>query len=119
MCAIDLEPCAVWREKLRTARRDYRCACCGGPIRAGERYLDHFSVFEGNATSERMCNACDRDADVFAAAHDGMRCTPNYLPTMLRECIDGVVGPLEGDDAQWAAMLEAMRARAAAPAAGA
>ncbi len=87
MCMIDLEPAEVWRETNRTARKEHRCSCCQRGIYPGERYMVHFSVFEGSATSEKCCGQCESDRADFANAHDGTLCTPGFLVEMLSECI--------------------------------
>ncbi len=53
MCEIDFDgTCSVWRENTRKARKEHRCSCCGGTIRVGKTYLDHFSVYEGDAARQ-------------------------------------------------------------------
>ena len=109
MCYIDLEPCEVWEERERKARKEHRCSCCHGAILAGQVYLVHFSVFEGTATSGKMCTACRDDRATFAADHDGTLCTPSYFPQMLRECIGEFFD--EADAAHWKAMLGRINGR--------
>ncbi len=57
MCSIDLDPCEVWREEERKARKEHRCACCNRVIKPGTKYLSHFSVFEGSPTTEALRNS--------------------------------------------------------------
>ncbi len=106
MCFIDLEPCKVFDEHHRKARKPHECSCCYGTIKAGDRYLVHFSVFDGSANANKMCAACEADRSEFAAAHDGMMCVPHDLQLHLRACIG------EGDDdEQWKAMLKRIESR--------
>jgi hypothetical protein len=107
MCELELEPCEVWRETYRTARKEHRCSSCGGPIRGGEKYRDHFSIFEGHRTSQRACATCAADMDAFGKEH-GTWPIPSHLAETLQECIaDGD----EESERVWKPMLEALRAR--------
>lgn len=108
MCFVDLEPCEVWEERHRKARKVHRCSCCGRAISPGERYLVHFSVFQGDPTSEKCCAACEADRQKFADAHGGTLCTPGWLPNMLRSCI----GEDPDSEETWAPMLKSIRSRA-------
>ncbi len=110
MCFVDLEPCEVWRETERKARKPHRCSCCRGTIPAGDEYLVHFSVFQGDATSEKMCLPCRDDRKAFADAHEGTLCTPSFLREMVAECVSE---DEDGDGAKWAAMLARIKARRA------
>ena len=107
MCSIDLEPCTVWSETLQRAAREHRCGTCERTIPVGHRYARVFMVFEGEAGTERSCLPCWRDGGVFADAHEEMRCTPESLVDMIRECID------ENDEgvAQWKRMLKRIERR--------
>jgi hypothetical protein len=107
MCAIDLEPCEVWREEERKARKAHRCDSCGGQIAPGSRYLSHFSVFEGEPTTRAMCLPCLADRKEFGDAH-GTLPIPSFFPQMLSDCI------AEGDEeseTKWQPMLERVQAR--------
>lgn len=105
MCYVDLEPCEVWNERQRKARKSHRCECCRGTIAAGEMYFAHFSVFEGDATNAKMCLRCNTDRDLFAAAHDGKLPTPGGFYAMLRECIS----ENDPDDDRWRPMADRIR----------
>jgi len=114
MCYVELEPCEVWTETetLRRARKTHRCSSCKGPIRAGEEYLVHFSIMDGEICSEKSCAACTAARSEFGDAHGGIQPTPSYLPVLLADCV------AEGDaasDTRWRPMLNAVRARAEAP----
>lgn len=110
MCMIELEPCEVWVEKTLRARKDHQCSACQGHIGKGQSYSTHFSVFEGDATYEKICAACFVDRKEFGAAH-GMLCTPGSFENFLRDCIaDGD----EESERKWKPMLERLEARKAA-----
>ena len=111
MCQIELEPCEVWIETERRARKAHRCSCCAGGIPSGALYTVHFSVQDGEAVPEQLCGACADARGAFARAHGEVVPTPSYFPTLLWECI------AEGDpesETRWRPMLDAIRARAAA-----
>jgi hypothetical protein len=109
MCFVDLEPCEIWNEKHRTARKEHSCSCCDRTIRIGEVYLVHFDVFEGQTTSEKCCAECESDRDIFANEHEGTLCSPGWLQNMIRDCI--------GEDPEskdvWLPMLERIKNRGA------
>ena len=106
MCSFDLDPCEVWREEERKARKEHRCACCGATIKHGTKYLSHFSVFEGDPTTEALCLPCKRDRKKFVDAH-GQYMTPGSFDTMLNDCIyDG-----DPESKRWQVMQERIRAR--------
>ena len=108
MCIIELDPCAIWKETERTARKLHRCSTCGTSIGPGQRYTDHFSLQETGPCSEKMCGRCRADRDEFVYAHDGMIPTPSYFLIILEECI------AEGDEEsehRWKPMPDAIRNR--------
>lgn len=107
MCFVDLEPCQLWDERHRKARKPHRCSCCRREIRAGETYLIHFSVFEGMATTEKCCPECEADREIFAKAHDGTLCSPGWLVTMIGDCMSEE----PESRAVWEPMLARIRAR--------
>jgi hypothetical protein len=88
MCAIDLEPCAVWREVVHRARKEHVCDGCGSVVPAGEHYTAHAHVFDGHARSEKMCAVCCVVRESFSEQH-GLRCQPWDIRNMLAECIQG------------------------------
>ena len=108
MCHVDLEPCEVWRETKRRARKPHVCDCCEGRIRVGEQYVSHFSVFEGEATTEKMCAKCEAMSVEFQNDH-GQRGTPGSMRALLEECID--YG--DEDSAKWKRHLANMNRRTA------
>lgn len=111
MCSIDLDPCDVWSETWRRARKDHACSCCGGAIASGERYVAHFSKFEEYIDTAKLCSPCHEAREEFANAHDAGSPQPGYFRELLTSCIsDGD----EESDAKWKPMLDAMDARRAA-----
>src|SRR5258706_14864271 len=92
MCSLDYEPCEVWDEYQRVARKPHRCSSCRRVIYVGEKYLVHFSVYEGDWSSEKMCGLCDEIRGEFSYAHEGMIPLPSSLASTLSQCI------VEGDD---------------------
>lgn len=108
MCLIDLEPCSVWREEPRKARKDHKCDGCWAVIAVGQKYLSHFSVLDGDATSEAMCSACEAARKEFADVH-GTSPTPGFMVELLRECI----GERDDKADRWRPMLASILARRA------
>lgn len=84
---IDLEPCDLWNEtKIGKARKAHVCDCCHGPIRVGESYTKLFTVHDGDAASEKSCQACDADAAEFQEDHS-MRSVPSYMGELYQQCV--------------------------------
>lgn len=89
MCELSADGlCEVWRETPRMARRERKCNSCGGNIRRGEAYLDHFDLFEGEPTSASMCFACWLSRKELSEAHDGFISHPNNLSEDISHCAD-------------------------------
>lgn len=109
MCDIDLDgQCDVWRETTRTARKQHKCSSCGGVISSGEKYIEHFDIFEGESNTERCCMACDADRQEFCAAHNVML-GPNSWEHYLSECIYD--GGHDEDGRKWGPMLKRQEER--------
>jgi hypothetical protein len=105
----DGDTCPVWSEDKRKARKDYFCDGCGGPIRKGDLYLAHRSMYDGYWSAARMCLPCLGVRDAFGEAHRGAVIPhPGSLRQTLEECID--YGD-EESDAKWTPMLAAMEQR--------
>ena len=109
MCVIDVdEYCEVWEESIVKARKPHRCSCCRAEIRPGEKYLKHWSIFQGDPQPGTLCLACNSDREIFAAAHQGVMAHPWGFDEMLCNCIaDGD----EESEKQWKPMLERIRGR--------
>jgi hypothetical protein len=108
VCDLDyMEEVTLWREDWRTARKGHRCSACRGPVAPGERYVVHFSVFDGSAASEKICGLCYADRGEFAQDHESLIPVPSAFLDALVECVDE--GPEE--KARWGPVLDNMRAR--------
>jgi len=107
MCVLDLEPCEVWTETEHTARTPKKCDGCGGSMAAGDRYVKHFSKYDGLIASEYLCMPCKADRAEFADAH-GITPTPDGFWQILADCVS------EDEDEEnnpWKPMLDRLRAR--------
>ncbi len=108
MCSIDLDPCEAWSETWRKARKTHECDSCSAVIQTSEKYIAHFSKFEGTCSYEKICAACDLSRVEFADHHGTGKPAPSYFHIILRECIsDGD----EDSDQKWAPMLAALQKR--------
>jgi hypothetical protein len=89
MCQIDSdEQAEVWTDKLiGKARKEHTCDMCHGAISPGGSYLHHFSVFDGDVTSERQCIQCCTIVAAFRREHRTWFC-PSGMRDMLIECLD-------------------------------
>lgn len=89
MCEIDSDGYAqVWKQRLvAKSRKDHYCHGCGGTIPKGSSYIQHFSVFEGDPSHERMCLPCKTIMDAFTREH-GTQVSPDSLFDFLRDCLD-------------------------------
>ena len=108
MCEIDGgESCEVWRETMHTARKSRGCDCCSALIAKGDKYLKHFSVFEGDATSEVMCSACAKARVEFHKEHGALMGGPSFFQELLMDCIAD--GPKS--ERKWKPVLDEIRER--------
>ena len=109
MCQIDLYDDAVaevWSETVVTARKPHRCDCCLSDILPREKYLKHWSLFDGEQTHGKLCRLCERDRLAFSQAHHGILSAPQGFQEMLEECIT------EGDEESeknWSPMLQRIK----------
>lgn len=97
---LGLEPCSVWSNTLVIARKAHRCDCCRGPISMGVQYRRHFSVFDGDPCSEKVCPICIVLLDVFETVHHGSP-TPSYFGVLLADLVQDAhrgVGRRRGAD---------------------
>lgn len=107
MCRFgDLDPCEVWRETPRIARKTHVCDGCYAIIQPHEAYVSHFNVFEGEASHEAMCFGCWVSREEFADAHD-QNFAPSNLWTFLQECIGENDDPLD----EWRSHFAGMKHR--------
>jgi predicted RNA-binding Zn-ribbon protein involved in translation (DUF1610 family) len=51
--------CEVYRDTLRTAKIQHTCSACKEPIRPGDRYVDHFSIFCDEKEYVKRCMRCE------------------------------------------------------------
>lgn len=87
MCSFgELDPCTVWRETARRARKPHQCDGCGIVIQSSEAYVSHFDIFDGVASSQAMCFGCWWSREAFAEAHE-QNFAPDFLWEALQECI--------------------------------
>lgn len=112
MCSgPDLDPCDVWKLTSHKARKEHRCECCHTTINPGERYWRLFTVYEGEAGSEKSCNACNEAAEEFAAGHY-VRSGPGSMRDLYQQCV--MESEDDGDTeswAKWTQVLEDIDAR--------
>jgi hypothetical protein len=105
MCTLDDgEQADIWREDVRVVmrpRKQRECDGCGAVIGAGEPFIDHFDLYEGNANSEAGCFACWWTREVFADDHGGMRYPFGMLMEQLEQCIGENMRRVYRDDSSW------------------
>jgi len=56
---FDYETPSVYRDEIRRAKKPYRCCDCGTAIKPGELHQYIFGVWDGHASSHRMCSLCE------------------------------------------------------------
>lgn len=106
MCSLDLEPCEVWVETPRIARKRHECDGCGVEILCGTAYLVNFHVFDGCPGGEKSCFECWLAREQFAEAH-GQSFYPSMLLDQLRQCI----GENDDEEDEWRSVLASVLAR--------
>lgn len=88
MCYIDTDSYSeVWNEKEQKARKNHKCDCCNGPILKGEKYIRHFSIFDGQVTSEKCCESCQYDRSDFSKHHEHWTPSPGCTKELVHECL--------------------------------
>lgn len=60
-CYCDYDPCDIWDEKTRVARKRWACYECGEPIEIGDEYTDIAQLYEGSWDHFRICDCCTED----------------------------------------------------------
>lgn len=58
MCDYIDEPCDVWAETPRVARKPWRCSECGRAIAPGTRYVESRGLYEGCWSTTRTHGPC-------------------------------------------------------------
>jgi hypothetical protein len=53
------EPCAVYEQTSRTARKQHTCDACGSAIAVGQRYAYVFLIWDGARYQYRRCPRCE------------------------------------------------------------
>lgn len=103
------EVCTLYINKwVRAARKEHLCRSCGVTVKAGERYMRHFNLYDGEVTTEKVCFVCGDAIEEFGRLHSFVPGTPGDTPRILEECIEN------GDEvsrAKWAPILSTIEAR--------
>lgn len=59
MCLYDdSDPASFYRETMRKARKEHRCAECFRTIKPKETYQMVFGIWEGRPSTHKTCNHC-------------------------------------------------------------
>jgi hypothetical protein len=114
MCHIynDGDVCQVWRETEVRARKAHKCNACHRTIAAGETYLKHFSVYDGDCTDEKACKECKESREAFLAEPDHeVIFSPSFHEEELQSCIG--YGADDVENKKWIDALRALRERRA------
>ncbi len=102
------EPCEVYNETERKARKHHTCESCSGPIVPGERYRYVSGVFDHSGFSFKQCGDCMAAHDEFAERHDEAPAVVDLFDA-LDHCVQ------EDGPSSWAVpFFERMKARLAA-----
>lgn len=76
MCFYDDDGyCEVYEETVRVARKAHQCVSCGRDILPRQQYVSVFSIYEGTAGSEKICNLCVQDARAIERHEQRAGCT--------------------------------------------
>jgi len=67
-CACDQGVCEFSKSEPRRARKEHRCAECGGRIARGERYVHFAQKWEGAVSTFAICDGCDEWTTAFVDA---------------------------------------------------
>ncbi len=109
MCEIDLDGyrCELWNETERRARKQHKCDSCYRAIQPGERYVSHFSKFEGEVTTEKICADCNEDRKEFSSAHGEIYFSPGSWLEVVYDCMSED----EEDRERWQPMIDRVKVR--------
>lgn len=84
-CSVDVDGRAdVYREKVQTARKSYKCCECGEEIKPGQKYNYVFGVWEGMPDTYRTCLPCNNIRERY--------CFHGFYFGNLRDQIRGCLG---------------------------
>lgn len=115
MCTIDTsdydDPCSVWHNVQRRARKPHVCATCLRAIERGETYRIHTSILDGDVSSEKACADCTAVIDEFGREHHTL-----YAPTSIFDGLEHCVEEQEAGWERWGAALTTIMARRNGPA---
>lgn len=113
MCDMDSgETCEVWSETWITARKNHRCDSCDKRIRPREKYVRHFSIFEGYISTAKCCAKCKTDRDAFGKVEGHYIPHPSSFVEALDECISDYESTAE-EKRKWRAVLRNVERRRA------
>jgi hypothetical protein len=76
-CNCDYDPCDVWDETKRKARKAHKCTECRGAIKPGETYTVINMLFDGSWSTAKRCEDCSVvvcDLGKLTKAHGGCFC---------------------------------------------
>lgn len=85
MCEYVDDPCQVWVVEERTAAKPHSCCECGWRIISGERHEVVTSMYEGDWSRHRTCNACMRGPLAFVERNCG---TARYIGGLFDHLAD-------------------------------
>jgi hypothetical protein len=100
-----MSPC--YRFKVRTARKPHTCCECGCAINAGQQYVYHHGVWDGEGKDYKVCVECDALRDV--CDRDSQ-----YGEGMAFGDLAEWVAEIRADTAETASAIQAFRSRRAA-----
>jgi len=60
-CYCEGDPCDVWKETRRKARKQHTCCECRDTIEPGDEYVHISSCFDGSWSNNKLCEFCDHD----------------------------------------------------------
>lgn len=74
----DDEPCEVYNQTERKARKEHTCDSCHGQICVGETYRYTSGIYDHDPFSFKQCPPCTIAHDLFNEKHDGIGVTDLY-----------------------------------------
>ncbi len=63
MCSCDLIAPSVYRESIRTAKKQHKCSECGATIKPKDQYVYIFGVWDGDPRFYKQCMRCKTVGD--------------------------------------------------------
>lgn len=83
--------CEVWQESFPKARKPHKCCECGGVILKGHKYRNIFSVYEGDATTSKVCMPCEAVRDIIRQHENDEGCDGNEAEAPIGELAASVI----------------------------